>query len=84
MTTRPENCALRAVRQGPPWPNRVLPSSLATVTGALGTHDEDHHTPRGDGRKAAATGPPGTPEGDILSPLLDKRTLMTTLNKAKG
>ncbi len=27
---------------------------------------------------------PGTPEGDILSPLLDKRTLMTTLNKAKG
>ena len=25
-----------------------------------------------------------TPEGDILSPLLDKRTLMTTLNKAKG
>ena len=27
---------------------------------------------------------PGTPEGDILSPLLDKRPLMTTLNKAKG
>ena len=27
---------------------------------------------------------PGTPEGDILSPLLDKRTLVTTLNNAKG
>lgn len=27
---------------------------------------------------------PGLPEGEILSPLLDKRTLVTTLNNAKG
>lgn len=27
---------------------------------------------------------PGTPGGEILSPLLDKRTLVTTLNDAKG
>lgn len=27
---------------------------------------------------------PGLPEGEILSPLLDKNTLMTTLNNAKG
>ena len=27
---------------------------------------------------------PGLPDGEILSPLLDKRTLVTTLNNAKG
>ncbi|WP_257895928.1 thioredoxin family protein, partial [Enterobacter chuandaensis] len=27
---------------------------------------------------------PGTPDGEILSPLLDKHTLVTTLNNAKG
>lgn len=27
---------------------------------------------------------PGMPEGEMLSPLLDKHTLLTTLNKAKG